>query len=73
MPISIIVHHLLLLPAAALLHFGQWAISRRLTLAHCPKCWVPPTHPLKSALPYSSQIIDFVLLHIPLLVKYVNS
>ena len=34
-----------LLPAAALLHIGQWAISRTLDLAHCPICWVPTTHP----------------------------
>ena len=62
------------LPTAALLHSGQWAISRTLDLAHCPECWVPPPPPLlKSALPYSSQIIGFVLLHIHLLVNYVNS
>ena len=46
MPITIIIiiHHLLRLPTAALLHIGQWAISRSLDLAHCPICWVP-THP----------------------------
>lgn len=45
MPISIMFHLPFLLPTAALLHIGQWAISRTLDLAHCPICWVPPTHP----------------------------
>lgn len=44
MPISIMFHLPFLLPAEALLHIGQWAISRTLDLAHCPICWVhPPT------------------------------
>lgn len=72
MPISIMFHLPFLLPAAALLRFGQWAISRRLDLAHCPKRWVHPPTLLKSALPSSFVFIDFVLLHIPLLVNCVK-
>lgn len=58
------------LPTAALLHSGQWAISRRLVLAHCPECWVPPTHPkqmhsdislfLAIVLPYGHLLVNCV-------------
>ena len=73
MPISIMFHLPFLLPTAALLHIGQWAISRTLDLAHCPICWVHPPTLLKSDLPSSFVFIDFVLLHILLLVNCVNS
>ena len=72
-PISIMFHLPILLPAAALLHIGQWAISRKLDSAHRPICWAHPPTLLKSDLPSSFVFIDFVLLHILLLVNCVNS
>lgn len=72
MPFSIMFHLPFRLPTAALLHIGQWAISRRLDLAHCPICWVPPTHP-KQMRTGISIFLSFVLLQYPLLVNCVKS
>lgn len=73
MPISIIIHHLLLLPTAALLHIGTVAKPRFLGLATGPICWFHPPTLLKSALPSSFVFIDSVLPHDPLLVNCVKS
>ena len=59
MPISIMFHLPFLLPTAALLHIGQWAISRRLDLAHCPICWVHPPTLFKNAILHSNSSISY--------------
>lgn len=58
MVVFMMIYFSFLLPAAALLHIGQWAISRSLDLAHCPICCVP-THPPFKKMRSNIQIYRF--------------